>query len=58
MGEEIKKCPKCGGLMERGSRLVAYAVVTFAKKGDIFGDEIIPYYCKSCGYIELYKKMK
>jgi predicted nucleic-acid-binding Zn-ribbon protein len=55
---EIKKCPKCGGEMERGRRLVSYVGVTFAKKGDWFGDSIIPFYCKNCGYIELYKKMK
>ena len=57
---EVKKCPKCGGEMEEGERITAYMTqaVTFAKKTDLFGDKIIPFYCKSCGYIELYKKMK
>jgi len=55
---EFKECPKCGGVMEKGKRLYAYGGVTFAKKGDFFGDKIIPYYCRACGYIELYKKMK
>jgi len=63
MGEdEILKCPKCGGIMERGKRLHSYGGVTFLKKGDFrfigFGDKIIPYYCKACGYIELYKEIK
>ena len=56
--KEAKKCPKCGGEMEKGRRLVSYYGVTFAKKGDWFGDKIIPFYCKNCGYIELYKEMK
>jgi hypothetical protein len=29
--------------------------VSLAKKGDILGDRIIPFYCKDCGYIEFYK---
>ena len=44
--------------MEKGKKLFAYYGVTFAKKGDWFGDKIIPYYCKKCGFIELYKEMK
>jgi len=55
---EVKKCPKCSGEMEKGRKLFAYYGVTFAKKGDWFGDKIIPYYCKKCGFIELYKEMK
>ena len=55
---EVKKCPKCGGKMEEGRRLYAASGVTFAKKGDMFGDRIIPYYCRNCGYIELFKEMK
>jgi predicted nucleic-acid-binding Zn-ribbon protein len=55
---EVKKCPKCNGEMERGKRLVSYGGVTLAKKGDFFGDKITPFYCKNCGFIELYKEMK
>jgi len=59
---EVQKCPKCGGEMAEASRLVAHtrllAGVSLAKKGDILGDRIIPYYCKNCGYIEFYKEMK
>ena len=57
------KCPKCGGDMVIGDRLVPVpshvaVIVTLAKRGDIWGDDIVPYYCENCGYIELYKKMK
>jgi len=27
---------------------------TIVKKGDFVGDKIIPFYCKNCGYIELF----
>jgi len=61
---EVKKCPKCGGQMVEAKRLVTRAFslrgvvlpgVSLAKKGDILGDRIIPFYCKDCGYIEFYK---
>ena len=59
---EVKKCPKCGGEMVEADRLVAHtrvlAGVSLAKKGDLVGDKIIPYYCGKCGYIEFYKKLK
>ena len=60
---EVKKWPKCGGEMASGEAMVGYGVWGFArarfrlkKPGDKVGDRIIPYYCKSCGYIEFYKK--
>lgn len=61
---EVKKCPKCKGKMVEAQRLVAQAfalrgailpTVGLAKKGDILGDRVIPFYCTSCGYIEFYK---
>ncbi len=61
---EGKTCPKCGGEMEEGERMTSFAhgwipqAVKFAKKKDIYGDKIVPFYCKRCGYIELYKEMK
>ena len=59
MSEEVKECPKCSGQMVEASRLVTHtrvlAGVSLAKKGDILGDRIIPFYCKNCGYIEFYK---
>jgi predicted nucleic-acid-binding Zn-ribbon protein len=62
MSEE-QKCPKCGGNMVEGDRLVpsathALGIVTLAKRGDILGDAVMPNYCEKCGYIELYKEMK
>ena len=57
---EVKKCPKCGGEMEKGTRITGYLTIAirFTKWGDLKGDMIIPFYCKKCGYIELYKEMK
>ncbi len=56
-----KKCPKCGGEMDRGKDLRPDSLhyvgsVHFLKTDDQIGDKIFPFYCKSCGYIELYKE--
>jgi len=53
----VNKCPKCNGEMERGRRMTGYLTIAirFTKKHDSKGDMIIPFYCKNCGYIELYK---
>jgi len=45
--------------MERGS--LGYSgrtalPFTILKKGDFIGDRIIPFYCKNCGYIELFSE--
>jgi len=59
---EVKKCPKCGGEIEGGRSLIAthahFWEVLLSKKGDWYGDKVIPFFCKNCGYIELYKEMK
>ena len=59
---EDKRCPKCRGELIKADRLVAHtrvlASVSLAKKGDLVGDRIVPYYCRNCGYIEFYKEMK
>jgi predicted nucleic-acid-binding Zn-ribbon protein len=61
---EVENCPKCRGKMVEAHRLVARAFalrgailssVSLAKKGDVLGDWIIPFYCTNCGYIEFYK---
>ena len=58
------RCPECGGWMEEGSRVTSFArgwipqAITLAKKMDVRGDKIIPFYCTKCGYIKLYKEMK
>jgi len=57
---EVKKCPKCGGEMDVGRGLIAgrthFWEVLFSKKGDWYGDKVIPFFCRSCGYIELHKE--
>jgi len=61
---EVKKCPKCGEEMEEGRSLnTRYLLgsldVSFTRKKTFWwGDKIIPFYCKNCGFIELYKEMK
>jgi ribosomal protein S27AE len=72
--KEVKKCPKCGGIMmlgllsmkervrseiDLGRRWVRFFAGGWALgKGDLYSDPIIPYHCKNCGYIELYKRLK
>jgi len=59
---EVKKYPKCGAEMLDGKGLALHGSiwsVSLSKWSDEFGeDRIVPYYCKNCGYIELYKEMK
>jgi predicted RNA-binding Zn-ribbon protein involved in translation (DUF1610 family) len=57
---EVKKCPKCGGEMELGQDLTPFSLhsvgcVRLRKTDDQIGDKIIPFYCKNCGFIEIYK---
>jgi predicted nucleic-acid-binding Zn-ribbon protein len=51
-----KICPKCGGEMVSEDYLSGYGAVRLVKFGDIRGDKVIPFYCKNCGYIELYNE--
>jgi predicted nucleic-acid-binding Zn-ribbon protein len=53
---EVKKCPKCGGEMEKGRDLRGYGFITLRKIGDWYGDKVIPLYCTNCGFIELYNE--
>ncbi len=46
-----KICPKCGGTMEMADSLSGGRLI---KLGDALGDRVVPFYCKNCGYIELY----
>lgn len=71
---EVRKCPKCGGIMTPGilstkeklhletdlrRRLVRLYIGGWVlRRGDLYGDKIIPFCCKNCGYIELYKETK
>jgi len=52
--DEVKKCPKCGGEMEEGEHFI-FPFYLFAEST---GDETVLYFCKNCGYIELYKSKK
>jgi predicted nucleic-acid-binding Zn-ribbon protein len=55
---EVKKCPKCGSEMLADRRLVSYVEISLAKENQYVGDNIKVFYCKNCGYIELYKEQK
>jgi len=62
--EEVKKCPKCGGEMERAESLytslflIDSKAVVLETKESRWGEKIIPFFCKNCGYMELYKEPK
>ena len=53
---QTKKCPKCGSEMVPENYLSGYGTVRLVKFGDVRGDKVIPFYCKNCGYIELYNE--
>ncbi len=59
---EVKKCPKCSGIMVRGLGenlgLAFGCTRTEPKKPeDLPADRVQPYYCGNCGYMEFYKKL-
>ena len=59
-GSELKKCPKCGGEMDKG-RLRSYAGIDVGvcKLGwTVRTQKIDAFACHKCGYLELYKEMK
>jgi len=45
--------------VEKAGRMVSMSGggMTFAK-GDFMANSVIPFYCKKCGYIELYRKIE
>ena len=52
---DVKKCPKCGGDMEKGHLRDA----PWWRQGESllqvgFGKRIFAYRCKNCSYVELY----
>jgi len=63
-GKEVKKCPKCDGLMDDGRSLsTSYGLMEMEvslkkRKAILFGDKFTPFYCRNCGYIELYLEKK
>jgi len=62
---KVKKCPKCGGEMIRGSEQILDEAFRCTRGGtegparlEKYGFRIQPYCCQSCGYIEFYKEEK
>jgi len=54
---EDKTCPKCGCKMLSDKIFGSGAVETsLFKEGEFRGDDIKAYYCRRCGFIELYRK--
>jgi len=58
--KEVRNYPKCVGETEKSAHITGYLTIAvrFTKVSDSKGDIIIPYYCKNCGFIELYKEIK
>ena len=52
-GGEVMKCPKCRGEMRSGSVAGNFRIL---KEGDLYGDMARVFYCRDCGFIELYKE--
>ena len=42
--------------MEAADYLSGYGAARLVKFGDVRGDKVVPFYCKVCGYIELYNE--
>jgi len=54
---EDKMCPKCGSRMLSDKRLGSGAVESsLFVEGEFRGDDIKAYYCRRCGFIELYRR--
>ena len=57
---EAGKCPECGGEMQQADQLQdgKYGGLPILAADSTWGtgDRIIPFYCKNCGFIKLYKK--
>jgi len=53
-----KLCPKCNNPLERGELalflLGSYGDAKLRKRGDVVGDNIVPFHCRFCGYVEFY----
>lgn len=49
----VMKCAKCGGEMKSGS---VHGDFRILKDGDLMGDRAHVFYCRDCGFVELYKE--
>jgi hypothetical protein len=53
---EEKTCPKCACKMLSDKRFGSGAVETsLFNEGEFRGDDIKAYYCRKCGFMELYR---
>jgi len=52
---EVEKCPKCGGEMKSGG-ISTQGGFRILKQGDLQGDKVSTFYCRDCGFVELYKE--
>jgi len=50
---DVVKCPKCGGQMNSGSVAGNFRIL---KAGDLYGDRARVFFCRNCGFVELYKE--
>jgi YgiT-type zinc finger domain-containing protein len=50
---KAEKCPKCSGGMMSGE---VTRDVRIRKQGDLVGDNMYAFFCRRCGFIELYKE--
>jgi len=54
---EVKKCPKCGGIMTFGILSIKGALgweINWRLKVRKEGEKIVAFRCRACGYTELY----
>ena len=52
---EVRKCPKCGVEMGNDRHLSSYTEISLARENEYVGDRIRVFYCKACGFMELYR---
>jgi predicted RNA-binding Zn-ribbon protein involved in translation (DUF1610 family) len=54
--EEEKTCPKCGSKMLSDLKFGSGAVeMSLFKEGEFKGDDVKAFYCRKCGFMELYR---
>lgn len=54
---EEKTCPKCGSKMLADKNLGSGAIeASLIRENEFRGDDIKAYYCRKCGFIELYRR--
>jgi predicted nucleic-acid-binding Zn-ribbon protein len=54
---EVKKCPKCGGIMTSGILSITTLIgwqINWRRKVRRPGEKIVAFRCRACGYVELH----